>query len=112
MYKLLVSFYLLMVGKKDGFEVVVVDRGVVVRVIRSQKKKSKVSRQGTRPLPLRYSSKRLKTKRGEAETCETCPFCSNRLAELVEGSYLTMGGEESIESQEVSINKASQQTKI
>ena len=26
----MVSFYLLMVGKKDGFEVVVVDRGVVV----------------------------------------------------------------------------------
>jgi hypothetical protein len=80
--------------------------------IRSQKKKSKVSRRGTRPLPLRYSSKRLKTKRGEAETCETCPFCSNRLAELLEGSYLTKGGEESIESQEVSINKTSQQTKI
>ncbi len=33
MYKLLVSFYLLMVGKKDGFEVVVVDRGVVVRKV-------------------------------------------------------------------------------
>jgi hypothetical protein len=27
------SFYLLMVGKKNGFEVVVVDRGVVVRGI-------------------------------------------------------------------------------
>jgi hypothetical protein len=26
----MISFYLLMVGKKDGFEVVVVDRGVVV----------------------------------------------------------------------------------
>ena len=81
-------------------------------LIRSQKKKSKVSQQGTRPLPLRYSRKRLKTKRGEARTCETCPFCSNRLAGLIEGSYLTKGGEESIESQEVSINKASQQTKI
>jgi hypothetical protein len=54
----------------------------------------------------------LTTKRGEAETCETCPFCSNRLARLIEGNYLTKGGEESIESQEVSINKASQQTKI
>ncbi len=29
----MVSFYLLMVGKKDGFEVVVVDRGVVVREV-------------------------------------------------------------------------------
>jgi hypothetical protein len=80
-------------------------------LIRSQKKKSKVSQQGTRPLPLRYSRKRLKTKRGEAETCETCPFCSNMLAGLVEGNYLTKGGEESIESQEVTINKVSQQTK-
>jgi hypothetical protein len=26
----MISFYLLMVGKKNGFEVVVVDRGVVV----------------------------------------------------------------------------------
>jgi hypothetical protein len=26
----MISFYLLMVGKKDGFEVVVVDRGAVV----------------------------------------------------------------------------------
>jgi hypothetical protein len=26
----MISFYLLMVGKKDGFEVVLVDRGVVV----------------------------------------------------------------------------------
>ncbi len=33
MYELRVSSYLLMVGKKDGFEVVVVDRGVVVREI-------------------------------------------------------------------------------
>ncbi len=33
MYELLVNFYLLMVGKKDGFEVVVVDRGVVVREV-------------------------------------------------------------------------------
>jgi hypothetical protein len=33
MYELLVKFYLLMVGKKDGFEVVVVDRGVVVRKV-------------------------------------------------------------------------------
>ncbi len=33
MYELLVSFYLLMVGKKDGFEVVIVDRGVVVREV-------------------------------------------------------------------------------
>jgi hypothetical protein len=81
-------------------------------LIRSQKKKSKVSQQGTRLLPLRYSSKRLKTKSEEAETCETYPFCSNKLAGLVESSYLTKGGEESIESQEVSINKASQQTKI
>ena len=32
-YELIVSFYLLMVGKKDGFEVVVVDRGVVVRKV-------------------------------------------------------------------------------
>ncbi len=32
-YELLLSFYLLMVGKKDGFEVVVVDRGVVVREV-------------------------------------------------------------------------------
>ncbi len=31
--ELLVNFYLLMVGKKDGFEVVVVDRGVVVREV-------------------------------------------------------------------------------
>jgi hypothetical protein len=31
--ELLVSFYLLMVGKKGGFEVVVVDRGVVVREV-------------------------------------------------------------------------------
>jgi hypothetical protein len=54
----------------------------------------------------------LKTKRGEAETCETRPFCSNRLAGLVEGSYLTKGGGGGIESQEVSINKASQQKKI
>jgi hypothetical protein len=29
----MVNIYLLMVGKKDGFEVVVVDRGVVVRRI-------------------------------------------------------------------------------
>ena len=29
----MVSFYLLIVGKKDGFEVVVVGRGVVVRGI-------------------------------------------------------------------------------
>ncbi len=29
----MVSFYLLMVGKKDGFEVVVVGRGVVVREV-------------------------------------------------------------------------------
>jgi hypothetical protein len=27
----MINFYLLIVGKKDGFEVVVVDRGVVVR---------------------------------------------------------------------------------
>jgi hypothetical protein len=27
------KFYLLMVGKKDGFEVVVVDRGVVIREV-------------------------------------------------------------------------------
>ncbi len=33
MYELLVSFYLLMVGKKDGFKDVVVDRGVVVREV-------------------------------------------------------------------------------
>jgi hypothetical protein len=33
MYEILVSFYLLMVGKKDDFEVVVVDRGVVVRKV-------------------------------------------------------------------------------
>ncbi len=33
MYELLASFYLLMVGKKDGFEVVVVGRGVVVREV-------------------------------------------------------------------------------
>jgi hypothetical protein len=33
MYELLVSFYLLMVGKKDGFEVLVVDRGVVVQEV-------------------------------------------------------------------------------
>ncbi len=33
MYELLVNFYLLMVGKKDGFEVVVLDRGVVVRKV-------------------------------------------------------------------------------
>jgi hypothetical protein len=33
MYELLVNFYLLMVAKKDGFEVVVVDRGVVVRKV-------------------------------------------------------------------------------
>ncbi len=33
MYELLLRFYLLMVGKKDGFEVVVVDRGVVVREV-------------------------------------------------------------------------------
>ncbi len=32
MYELL-SFYLLIVGKKDGFEVVVVDRGVVIREV-------------------------------------------------------------------------------
>jgi hypothetical protein len=52
------------------------------------------------------------TQRGKEETCETSPFCSNKLARLIEGSYLTKGGEES-ESQEVSvsINKASQQTK-
>ncbi len=30
-YELLVSFYLLIVGKKDGFEVIVVGRDVVVR---------------------------------------------------------------------------------
>jgi len=36
--------------------------------------------------------KYLKIKKGEAETCETCPVCSNRLAGLVEGSYLTKGG--------------------
>ncbi len=29
----MISFYLLMVGKKDGFEVVVVGRGVVVRKV-------------------------------------------------------------------------------
>ncbi len=33
MYELLLSFYLLIVGKKDGFEVVVVDRNVVVREV-------------------------------------------------------------------------------
>ncbi len=33
MYELRSSFYLLIVGKKDGFEVVVVDRGVVVREV-------------------------------------------------------------------------------
>ncbi len=33
MYELLVSFYLLIVGKKDGLEVVVVDRSVVVREV-------------------------------------------------------------------------------
>ena len=33
MYELLVNFYLLMVGKKDDFEVVVVDRGVVIREV-------------------------------------------------------------------------------
>jgi hypothetical protein len=33
MYELLVNFYLLMVGKKDGFEVVVVDRGAVIRKV-------------------------------------------------------------------------------
>jgi hypothetical protein len=33
MYELLVNYYLLMVGKKDGLEVVVVDRGVVVRKV-------------------------------------------------------------------------------
>ncbi len=33
MYKLIISFYLLMVGKKDGFDVVVVDRDVVVRKV-------------------------------------------------------------------------------
>jgi hypothetical protein len=32
-YELLVNFYLLIVGKKDGFGVVVVDRGVVVRKV-------------------------------------------------------------------------------
>jgi hypothetical protein len=32
-YELIVSFYLLIVGKKDGFEVVVVDRGVVIREV-------------------------------------------------------------------------------
>ncbi len=32
-YELRLSFYLLMVGKKDGFEVVVVDRGVVIREV-------------------------------------------------------------------------------
>jgi hypothetical protein len=54
----------------------------------------------------------LYTGKGEAETCEINPFCSSRLAGLVEGSYLTKGGgREDIESQEVSINKASQQTK-
>jgi hypothetical protein len=30
---LIASFYLLMVGKKDGFEAVVVDRGVVIRKV-------------------------------------------------------------------------------
>jgi hypothetical protein len=33
MYELPIKYYLLMVGKKDGFEVVVVDRGVVVREV-------------------------------------------------------------------------------
>jgi hypothetical protein len=33
MYKLIISFYLLMVGKKDGFDVVVVDRGVIAREV-------------------------------------------------------------------------------
>ncbi len=33
MYENLVSFYLLMVGKKDGFDVVVVGRDVVVREV-------------------------------------------------------------------------------
>ncbi len=33
MYELLLSFYLLIVGKKDGFEVVVVDHGVVIREV-------------------------------------------------------------------------------
>jgi hypothetical protein len=33
MYKLLVNYYLLMVGKKDGFEVIDVDRGVVFRKV-------------------------------------------------------------------------------
>ncbi len=33
MYELLVHFYLLIVGKKDGFEVVVVNRGVEVRKV-------------------------------------------------------------------------------
>ncbi len=33
MYELLLSFYLLIVGKKNGFEVVVVDRGVVIREV-------------------------------------------------------------------------------
>ncbi len=33
MYDLVVNFYLLIVGKKDGFGVVVVDRGVVVRKV-------------------------------------------------------------------------------
>ncbi len=32
-YELLLSFYLLIVSKKDGFEVVVVDRGVVIRKV-------------------------------------------------------------------------------
>jgi hypothetical protein len=52
------------------------------------------------------------TQRGKEETSETGPFCSNKLDGLIEGSYLTKGGEES-ESQEVSvsINKTSQQTK-
>ncbi len=31
--ELIKSFYLLMVGEKDGFEVVVVDRGVVIREV-------------------------------------------------------------------------------
>jgi hypothetical protein len=33
MYELLLSFYLLIVGKKDGFKVVVVNRGVVIREV-------------------------------------------------------------------------------
>ncbi len=33
MCELLENYYLLMVGKKDGLEVVVVDRGVVVRKV-------------------------------------------------------------------------------